>query len=61
MGVDPDKVVPDPERSIRRRRGRPLAGGSKSWRMKMVETLAKAMEFSLVDALEQAAGGRQAT
>lgn len=47
MGVDGDKVVPDPERSINAGAVAPWPEGSKSWRMKMVETLAKAMGFSL--------------
>jgi excinuclease ABC subunit A len=47
MGVDPDKIVPDPERSINAGAVAPWPEGSKSWRMKMVETLAKAMGFSL--------------
>jgi excinuclease ABC subunit A len=47
MGVDPDKIVPDPERSIDAGAVAPWPEGSKSWRMKTVETLAKAMGFSL--------------
>ncbi len=47
MGVDPDKVVPDPERSILAGAVAPWPEGSKSWRLKMVETLSKAMGFSL--------------
>jgi excinuclease ABC subunit A len=47
MGVDGDKVVPDPERSINSGAVAPWPEGSKSWRMKMVETLSKAMGFSL--------------
>src|SRR6185369_12149670 len=47
MGVDGDKVVPDPERSINSGAVAPWPEGSKSWRMKMVETLAKGMGFSL--------------
>jgi excinuclease ABC subunit A len=47
MGVDGDKVVPDPERSINAGAVAPWPEGSKSWRMKMVETLSKAMGFSL--------------
>jgi len=47
MGVDPDKIVPDPERSIVAGAIAPWPEGSKSWRMKMVETLAQAMGFSL--------------
>jgi excinuclease ABC subunit A len=47
MGVDPDKVVPDPDRSVLAGALAPWPEGSKSWRMKMVDTLAKAMGFSL--------------
>ncbi|MFP5286739.1 MAG: excinuclease ABC subunit UvrA, partial [Thermoanaerobaculia bacterium] len=47
MGVDPDKIVPDPDRSILAGAIAPWPEGSKSWRLKMVETLAKAMGFSL--------------
>ncbi|HVT58690.1 MAG TPA: excinuclease ABC subunit UvrA [Thermoanaerobaculia bacterium] len=47
MGVDPDKIVPDHERSIEAGAVAPWPEGSKSWRMRMVETLAKAMGFSL--------------
>src|SRR4029079_1939090 len=47
MGVDPDKIVPDPERSIEAGASAPWPEGSKSWRMRMVHTLAKAMGFSL--------------
>jgi excinuclease ABC subunit A len=47
MGVDPEKIVPDPERSIDAGAVAPWPEGSKSWRMKTVETLAKAMGFSL--------------
>ncbi|HEX3129304.1 MAG TPA: excinuclease ABC subunit UvrA [Thermoanaerobaculia bacterium] len=47
MGVDADKIVPDPERSIDAGAVAPWPEGSKSWRMKTVETLAKSMGFSL--------------
>ncbi|HZF11739.1 MAG TPA: excinuclease ABC subunit UvrA [Thermoanaerobaculia bacterium] len=47
MGVDPDKIVPDPERSIDAGAVAPWPEGSKSWRMRMVQTLAKSMGFSL--------------
>jgi excinuclease ABC subunit A len=47
MGVDPDKIVPDPERAIDAGAVAPWPEGSKSWRMKTVETLAKALGFSL--------------
>ena len=47
MGVDPDKIVPDPERSILAGAVAPWPEGSKSWRLRMVETLSKAMGFSL--------------
>src|SRR5215207_1996966 len=47
MGVDPDKVVPDPDRSILAGAMAPYPEGSKSCRIKMVDTLATAMGFSL--------------
>src|SRR4051794_2038848 len=47
MGVDGDKVVPDPDRSILAGAVAPWPEGSKSWRLKMVDTLSKAMGFSL--------------
>ena len=47
MGVDPEKVVPDPDRSILAGAVAPWPEGSKSWRLKMVETLSKAMGFAL--------------
>jgi len=47
MGVDRDKVVPDPDRSILAGAVAPWPEGSKSWRLKMVDTLSKAMGFSL--------------
>ncbi len=47
MGVDVDKVVPDPERAIDAGALAPWPEGSKSWRMKMVDTIAKAMGFTL--------------
>jgi excinuclease ABC subunit A len=47
MGVDPDKVVTDPERSIEAGAIALFQAGSKSWRLRMVETLAKSMGFSL--------------
>jgi len=47
LGVDADKVVPDPERSILAGAVAPWPEGSKSWRLKMVDTLSKAMGFSL--------------
>jgi excinuclease ABC subunit A len=47
MGVDPDKIIPDPERSIAAGAVAPWPEGSKSWRMKMVETLSREMGFSL--------------
>jgi excinuclease ABC subunit A len=47
MGVDEDKIVPDPERSINAGGVAPWPEGSKSWRMKIVDTLAKKMGFSL--------------
>jgi excinuclease ABC subunit A len=47
MGVDPDKVVPDPELSLTSGALAPYPEGAKSWRVKMIETIAKAMGFSL--------------
>ncbi len=47
MGVDPDKVVADPERSIADGAIAPWPAGSRSWRMRMIETLARELEFSL--------------
>ena len=47
MGVDPEKVVIDPERSIDAGALSLFQPGSKSWRLRMIETLAKAMGFSL--------------
>jgi excinuclease ABC subunit A len=47
MGVDPEKIVPDPERSIDAGGIAPWPEGSKSWRMKMVATLARSMGFLL--------------
>ncbi len=47
MGVDPEKIIPDPERSIEAGAVAPWPEGSRSWRLRMVETLAKAMGFSL--------------
>jgi excinuclease ABC subunit A len=47
MGVDPQKVVVDPERAIAAGALGPWPAGSKSWRVQMLETLAKAMGFSL--------------
>ncbi len=47
MGVDPEKIVPDPDRSILAGAVAPWPEGSKSWRLKMVDTLSKAMGFSL--------------
>jgi excinuclease ABC subunit A len=47
MGVDADKIVPDPDRSILAGAVAPWPEGSKSWRLKMVDTLSKAMGFSL--------------
>src|SRR4029453_4897025 len=52
MGVDPDRVIADRERSIEAGAIAPWPAGSKSWRMKMVETLAEAMRFSLGTAWE---------
>ena len=47
MGVDPDKVVVDPERGISAGAIGPWREGSSSFQMRMVENLAEAMGFSL--------------
>jgi excinuclease ABC subunit A len=47
MGVDPEKIIPDPDRSIDAGAVAPWPEGSRSWRMRMVETLSKSMAFSL--------------
>jgi len=47
MGVDPEKVVADPERGIDAGAIAAWPAGAKSWRMRMVEQIAKAMRFSL--------------
>jgi excinuclease ABC subunit A len=46
-GVDPEKVVPDPSRSIDAGAVAPWPAGGRSWRMQMIETLAEEMGFSL--------------
>ncbi len=46
-GVDPDKVVPDPERSIAAGAVAPWPEGRRSMRMKMVQNVASAIGFSL--------------
>jgi len=46
-GVDEEKVVPDPERSIDAGAVAPWPEGSRSWRMQMVEALAEELGFSL--------------
>ena len=46
-GVDPDKVIPDPERSIDAGAIAPWPAGSRSMRMRMVANLAEAMGFRL--------------
>ncbi len=47
MGVDEDKVIADPERSISAGALAPWPSSSRSWRMRMVKTLATEMGFSL--------------
>ena len=47
MGVDPDKIVVDPERSISAGAVGPWPAGGKSLRAQMVESLAEAIGFSL--------------
>ncbi len=47
MGVDEDKVVADPALSIQDGAIAPWPSGSKSWRMRMTDTLARELGFSL--------------
>jgi len=47
MGVDPDKVVVDPERSIDAGALALFQPGSRSWRLQMLKTLSTAMKFKL--------------
>jgi excinuclease ABC subunit A len=47
MGVDADKIVLDPERSIENGALALFQPGSKSWRLQMLKTLARAMGFAL--------------
>ena len=47
MGVDPEKVVIDPGRSIEHGALALFQPGSRSWRLQMLRTLAQAMKFSL--------------
>ncbi len=47
MRVDPDKVIADPERGISAGAIAPWPAGSKSWRMRMIETLAAHLGFDL--------------
>ena len=47
MRVDEDKVIADPARSIKAGAIAPWPSGSKSWRMRMITTLAKELDFSL--------------
>ncbi len=47
MGVDPDKIIADPERSIDAGAIAPWPAGSRSQRYRMIETLAEEMGFSL--------------
>ncbi len=46
-GVDPDKVIADPDRSINAGAIAPWPSGSKSWRMRMIDTLSRELGFSL--------------
>ncbi len=48
IGADPAKIVVDAERSIDAGAIVPWPRGSKSWRMRMIETLARELEFSLL-------------
>ncbi len=47
VGVDPEKVIADPDRSIDAGAIAPWSPGSRSWRMRMIETLARELGFSL--------------
>ncbi|HEX2254299.1 MAG TPA: excinuclease ABC subunit UvrA [Thermoanaerobaculia bacterium] len=47
MGVDPDKVIVDPERSVEAGAIGPWPAGSRSHRYRMIENLAEAMGFRL--------------
>ncbi|MCP4203283.1 MAG: excinuclease ABC subunit UvrA [bacterium] len=47
MAVDEDRVIADPERSIDAGAIAPWPSSSKSWRMRMIRTLAKEMRFEL--------------
>ncbi|MGB5341245.1 MAG: excinuclease ABC subunit UvrA [Thermoanaerobaculia bacterium] len=47
MGVDPDKIIADPERSLSAGAIAPWPSSSKSWRMRMTQTLARELGFSL--------------
>jgi len=46
-GVDPAKIVVDPERSINAGAVGSWSSGSRSWRMRMIRTLAEELGFSL--------------
>lgn len=46
-GVDPEKVVVDPERAISAGAIGPWSSGGQSWRMRMLETLSEELGFSL--------------
>ncbi|MEE8368508.1 MAG: excinuclease ABC subunit UvrA, partial [Thermoanaerobaculia bacterium] len=47
MGVDADKVIADPARSINAGAIAPWPQGSKSWRAQMIRTLSEHLKFSL--------------
>jgi excinuclease ABC subunit A len=47
MGVDPDLVIPDPQRSIEAGAIAPWPESAKSWRRRMIATLSKTLGFSL--------------
>ena len=47
MGVDPERVVVDPERAIDAGAIALFQPGARSWRLRMIETLSRAMRFSL--------------
>ncbi len=49
MGIDAEALVVDPERSIENGALAPWPNGPKSWRLRMLETLARELRFSLAD------------
>ncbi len=47
MGVDPEKIIADPERTLSAGAIAPWPSSSKSWRLRMTQTLASELGFSL--------------